>query len=484
MLIKKQSSMIMKGLSFCKKCCIITYVIVLCAVFLMGFRCNPKKAYADSDGSVFERIDNYLSDAATKAHFPSMSVTIVDKENVLLSKTYGSCTSTDTPFLLGSVSKSFTALCLMQFVEQGKIDLDATIAEYLPNSTDGNQITVRQLLNHTGGLGEHQNLGNYRIVGKQGVHTYANVNYSLLGKIVEAVSKQSYESYLEENVFRPLNMTNSAATLEKSIENGLISGHENWFGINVKTKPHYPKRSDAWISVPAGYLSASTEDLGKYLQMYLNGGQGIISSESINKMFYENVSVNASIPYRYGMGWTLINEPLKQPAIRHSGLVETGMSTVYILPESGIGIAIAVNTNDYFVGKDLMDRMDWSVALLLMGDEPNQIGASEYGTRHFLYDLIYFIAFAVSVLPLCLLHLYKKRLHKGTLAVKVVALAVLHLVLPIFLLLLPLIAFSTPLWVVCAFVPDMFTAIVTSATLLFAGGVIKAIFLITKRKKI
>ena len=474
----------MKGFGFCKKCCVIIQVIVLCAVFIIGFCGNQTKAFADGDGNVFDRIDSYLSDAASKAHFPSMSVTIVDQENVLLSKTYGSCKSPDTPFLLGSVSKSFTALCVMQFVEQGKIDLDANMAEYLPDSTDGNKITIRQLLNHTSGLGEHQNLSNYRIVGKQGVHTYANVNYSLLGKIVEAVSNQSYESYLEENVFRPLNMTNSAATLEKSIENGLISGYENWFGINVTTKPHYPKSSDAWISVPAGYLSASTADLGKYLQMYLNGGQGIISSESIDKMFYENVSVNASIPYRYGMGWTLINEPLKEPALRHSGLVETGMSTLYLLPESGIGIAIAVNTNDYFVGKDLMDRMDWSVALLLMGDEPNQIGASEYGTRHFLYDFIYFIAFAVSVLPLCLLHLYKKRLHKGTLAFKIVVLVLLHLILPIFVLLLPQIAFSTPLWVVCAFVPDMFTTIVVSATLLFAGGIIKTIFLITKRKKI
>lgn len=465
------------------KITIITFIFV-CSVLVMGFGINQTKAYADSDSSVFDRIDTYLSDATSKAHFPSMSITIVDKENVLLSKTYGSCKSTDTPFLLGSVSKSFTAICIMQLVEQGKIDLDVNMAEYLPNATDGNKITIRQLLNHTSGLGEHQNLGNYRIVGKQGVHTYANVNYSLLGKIVEAVSNKSYESYVTENIFEPLNMSNSAATLEKSIENGLISGYENWFGFNIKTKPQYPKTDDAWISVPAGYLSASTADLGKYLKMYLNGGQGIISSVSIDKMFYENVFVNASIPYSYGMGWTLINEPLKEPALRHSGLVETGMSTIYILPESEIGIAIAVNANDYFVGKDLMDRIDWGVALLLMGDEPNQISGSEYITRHLLYDLIYLVVFVISILPLCLLHIYKKRLKTGNLALKIAALVVLHLLLPIFILLLSQIVFSTPLWVVCAFVPDMFTTIVVSATLLFVGGIIKALLFIAKRKKI
>ncbi|MCH5164999.1 MAG: serine hydrolase [Clostridiales bacterium] len=458
-------------------------MLVICSVCTVGFA-DRTRAYADSAGSVYDRIDAYLSDATSKAHFPSMSITVVDKENVLLSKTYGSCKSTNTPFLLGSVSKSFTALCIMQLVEQGKIDLDAKISKYLPKSTDGNRITIRQLLNHTGGLGEHQNLDNYKIVGKQGVHVYANVNYSLLGKIVEAVSDKSYESYIAENVFRPLNMSKSAATLKESIENGLICGYENWFGFNIKTTPKYPKADGDWISVPAGYLSASTADLGKYLQMYLNGGQGIISSDSINKMFYENVSVNASIPYCYGMGWTLINEPLKEPALRHSGLVETGMSTIYILPESEKGFAIAVNTNDYFVGKDLMDRIDWGVALLLMGDEPNQIDGNEYAIGHLLYDLIYLAVFIMSVLPLCLLNVYKKTLKTGNLAIKTAALVLLHLLAPMFILLLPQIVFSTPLWVVRAFVPDMYITILISATLLFVGGIIKAILLNTKRNNI
>ena len=262
-----------------KKLCILLCLTVAFAIFTAGVPISQAESYADGDGSVYEQIDAYLSDAASKAHFPAMSVTIVDQENVLLAKTYGKCESTDTPFLLGSVSKSFTALCVMQLVEQGKIDLDKNIGEYLPEARGGNLITVRQLLNHTSGLGEHQNLTNYKIVGKQGVHVYANVNYSLLGKMIERVSNQSYESYVSANIFAPLNMTHSAATLEKSIENGLIGGYENWFGGNVKTKPKYPNPSDAWISVPAGYLTASTADLGKYLQMYLNDGQGIISSE-------------------------------------------------------------------------------------------------------------------------------------------------------------------------------------------------------------
>ncbi len=125
----------------------------------------------------------------------------------------------------------------MQLVERGKIDLNAPISTYLSKSNTNNAITVRQLLNHTSGLGEHQNLGNYKIVNKQGEHIYANVNYSLLGKIIEVVSELSYEDYVTQNIFEPLSMSKSAATYEKAKENGLIETYENWFGINTKTAP-------------------------------------------------------------------------------------------------------------------------------------------------------------------------------------------------------------------------------------------------------
>ena len=453
----------------------------LCITLCGNAKQNDVYAYSNTDSIVYNEIDDYLKEATNKAHFPAMSITIINKEDVLLSKSYGNCNSTDTPFLLGSVSKSFTALCIMQLVEQGKINLDTKISYYISGATDGDRITIRQLLNHTSGLGEHQTLNNYRIIGKQGVHEYANINYSLLGRIIESVSSQSYESYVSENIFIPLNMTNSFASLNQSIENGLIIGTQNYFGINIETNPKYPNSNDDWISVPAGYLSASTSDLGKYLKMYLNNGQGIISKESINKMFYENVEVSASIPYSYGMGWTLIKEPLKETVFRHSGLVETGMSSIYILPERDIAFAIAVNTNDYFVGKDMMDRIDWSVALMLMGDKPNKITSHEYTFRHLMYDLIYLIVLIISILPLFFMKVYKRKISDGSIIFKVTKLILLHLFLPVFIILLSRLFFSTPLWVVKAFVPDMFFVVMISSLLLFIGGIIKSILLITNK---
>ncbi|MDE6597443.1 MAG: beta-lactamase family protein [Clostridia bacterium] len=462
--------------------CILLALTVVCAIPF-----NAATAETQSGEDVYSSIDAYLSQATQRAHIPATSVTIVDKESVLLSKTYGKCGSADVPFLLGSVSKSFTAVCIMQLVENGKINLDDNISAYLPTAKYGAKITVKQLLNHTSGLGEHQNFNNYKILNKQGEHVYANVNYTLLGKIIEAVSGTDYGTYVTQNVFKPLNMTRSAASREESEKNGLIQGYRNYLGVNTAAKPSYPKSDSDWISLSAGYLSASTNDLGKYLQMYLNEGNEIISQQSIDAMFYDNnVSVEANIPYAYGFGWNLIKEPLNEPVLRHSGLVETGMSCIYILPERQIGIAIAVNVNDYFVTKDMMDRIDWSIALMLMGEAPNEIGASEYAVKHFGYDMAYIAVLIIACLPLCLLGLFIKRLSKGNLALKTVITVLLHLVLPSLLLALSQMFFATPLWVACNFVPDLFITIVISSILLYAGGIAKAairIFYTVKKRR-
>ncbi|MBP5384013.1 MAG: serine hydrolase [Lachnospiraceae bacterium] len=434
------------------------------------------------DGGLYDRIEAYLCENVPKTHFPSLSISIVDKDSTLFSKTYGNGGSTDTAYAVGSVSKSFTALCIMQLVEQGKIDLNAPLSDYIPDAKDGDQITILQLLNHTGGLGEYQNLTDYRIVNEQGVHHYANVNYSLLGEVVETVTGKPYEEYARENICEPLNLEHTFTDPVEAKKNGLIDGYENWFGYYIKTKNQYRDEKDIWITIPAGYYSSSSEDLGRYLQMYLRGGENIISPDSIREMFYNSVAVDDEIPYRYGMGWTQINEPLKQPALRHSGLVENGMACIYILPENGIGVAVTVNANDYFVGGDFADRIGWSVIMMLMGDEPDPIGAGEYIMRHLMYDGICLIVFLLSALPLLCMRRYRKNIQKRRPFGIISELIVLHAGLPLFLLLLTFLFMKTPLWVVKAFVPDLFTVIIASACLLFAGGIIKLYYFSVLRK--
>lgn len=453
---------------------VLLIVCVLNSVFNMPLYAKAEMAETD----IYSEIDGYLQACAENARIPAMSVTIVDKDSVLLSQSYGECESCDTPFFIGSVSKSFTAVCIMQLVEQGKIDLNANISTYMPNATDGDKIAVRQLLNHTSGLGEHQNLRNYKIINEQGVHVYANVNYSLLGEIIEAVSGKSYDEYVKENVFEPLRLSHTAATLDESIENGLIEGYTNYWGFHIKNTHKYPTSKTAWITAPAGYISSSANDLGKYLQMYLGGGNGIISEQSIDTMFYgDTVYIDDEVPYWYGYGWNTIKEPLSEPVLRHSGLVETGTACIFILPESGIAIAITANVNDYFVTNEMMDSLGWGVVLMLLGEQPNEIKSSDYIFSHVRIDLIMLLILSVAIISLCLIPKYSDRIKCVKKSSAILFLILLNLLLPILILLIVPLFFATPLWVARAFVPDVYITVVVSASLLFVSGFIRGMIL-------
>jgi len=449
----------------------VCFIMVICGV-------QPASAKGDTDLSaqadVYRGIDDYLRKCVKNANIPAMSVSIVNKNEVLFSGNYGQCESGDTPFLLGSVSKSFTAVCVMQLAERGKIDLTAAVSAYLPDAAGGDQMTVSQLLNHTSGLGEHQTLENYKIVNEQGVHHYANVNYSLLGEIIEAVSGKSYSEYISENLFKPLGLSHTAATLDGSIQNGLIDGYTNYWGVPVKTAHKYPASKNAWITVPAGYISSSSNDLGKYLQMYLNGGNGILSRESVNAMFYgDAVYVAGDVPFWYGYGWATVKEPLSEPVLRHSGLVETGTSCVFILPQSDLAIAIETNVNDYFVANEMMDSLGWGVVLMLLGEPPNEIAGGDYRLGHLRIDLIMLAVLSAAVLPWCFLPHYAHKPRRGKTGFRGILFVALHIGLPVFLLLLVPVFFATPLWVAKAFVPDVFITVMVSSALLFMSGLVK-----------
>lgn len=304
------------------------------------------------------------------------------------------------------------------------------------------------------------------------------MNYSLLGEIIETVSGKSYNDYITENLFEPLQLSHTAATLDKSIENGLIDGYTNYWGFHIKNNHNYPSSKNTWITVPAGYISSSINDLGKYLQMYLNSGNGIISAQSIDTMFYgDTVYVDDNVPYWYGYGWATVKEPLSEPVLRHSGLIETGTSCVFILPESDIAIAIATNVNDYFVTNEMMDRLGWSVVLMLLGEQSNEIASNEYILSHIRIDLIMLIVLAVAIVLICLIPKYADRIKRIKRFSAVLFLLLFHLFLPIFILLIVPVFFATPLWVAQAFVPDVFITVVVSSTLLFVSGFIKSVVL-------
>lgn len=424
----------------------------------------------------YEAIDRQLSEDIKNNHIPGMAVAVVDKDGVLFEKTYGNCADARQPFIIGSMSKSFTALAIMQLAEQGRLDINRPMDDYIDSSrwfadgTNHGRITVRDLLNQTSGITTYQAFGSLRSTESYGSHVYANANYGLLGLVIEAVSGMSYEEYITQNIFEPLGMDHSAASLKKSEENGLIAGYRNYFGVPVAGKPDYPVEISVgtWTNVPGGYLSASVTDMEKYLRMYLRGGEGIISAGSIDRMFYENVPADDG---RYGMGWYYSTETFGQPVLAHSGLTENYASYMFILPEKGTAAVFLVNMNDYLVGNSLLGDMVMPFFGLEGRRQPHL-----YVLLHAAIDAAYLAIFTISLLSALTLKKWKTMAKKKRTHVYDV---LRHIILPAVLLAVPTLT-GTPFMAVWLFVKDLAVVLSANAAILIAAGIYKAVFLIRK----
>lgn len=182
-----------------------------------------------------DRIDAYIQSRMQTANIPGLALGVVYGDEIVYLKGYriaapdGRAVTPQTPFILGSTSKSFTALAVMQLVETGRIDLDAPVTDYLPwfrtsDAAASAQITVRNLLNQTSGLPTYDGLlgmwddNQSSLALENGIrelssvqmsrpsgqgYAYANENYDILGLIVQTVSGLSYEYYVRSAIFAP-----------------------------------------------------------------------------------------------------------------------------------------------------------------------------------------------------------------------------------------------------------------------------------------
>ncbi len=251
------------------------------------------------DGPGFAGIDHYVHKEMRKMRMPGVALGIVKRDKTVHLKGFGQANSSaravtpQTPFIIGSTSKSFTALAIMQLVEAGKVELDAPIRRYIPWFQVADQeasahITVGELLNHTSGLSpaagaeylqkQDDSKGALeravrslrteeldRPVGES--FEYSNVNYTILGLIVQRVSKESYERYVEEHILTPLQMNDSYMFVSEAQSHGLATGHQYWFGYPFSGGGVPYGRADT----PSGYISSTAQDMSRYLIAQLNG---------------------------------------------------------------------------------------------------------------------------------------------------------------------------------------------------------------------
>ena len=260
----------------------------------------------------------------------------------------------DTPFLTGSVSKSFTALAVMQLVEAGTIDLDAALESYLEafSGRPGGTVTIRQLLSHTSGYSTLQgNTSHTDATGRNDELTrrvdqladvapahapgetweYSNTNYEILGRVIEVVSGQDYQTYVADNILGPVGMTDSFVS-DGEVHEAMATGHRPWFG----TKRPLPENATSRGTAPQGGVVASATDLARYLQMMMNGQDDVLSAGGKATMMRP---ASTASPF-YGFGWFV--DP-GDGTVWHTGTSPGYESTATMIPTENTAAVVLVN---------------------------------------------------------------------------------------------------------------------------------------------
>ncbi len=357
------------------------FALPLIFILILSFLALPAQARSSQDE--FFVVDNYIEGMMQKYHIPGVALAIVEGDQVVYEHGYGSAdpsgrpVTPQTPFIIGSTSKSLTAVAVMQLVDAGKIELDAPVQRYLPWFTLGDgRITVRQLLNHTSGIsksvGQETLASNYsgedalevqvrNALSSSLVHVpgttfeYANINYEIAGLIVKEVSGQSFESYMHQSVFAPLDMTCSYTAKTEAQEHGLAEGYHYWFGFPFPAgNTPYPRHK-----IPSGYLAMCAEDMAHTLIMHLNDGlyQGmqIVSGQGIAEL-------HRPVLDNYAMGWGVSTAGI----LEHSGAVPDYGSGIILDPRNKLGVVVLYNINNA-LGAEPISLMHVNVLNLLTG---------------------------------------------------------------------------------------------------------------------
>jgi CubicO group peptidase (beta-lactamase class C family) len=382
-----------------------TLTLVNVPVFLAIILLTPQ--LAQTSDSSFEALDRYVVRQMENSRIPGAAIAIAQGGNLVHSRGFGhnvrgQPVTAQTPFWIGSNTKSFTALAVMQLVESGDVELDAPVQRYLPafrlaDVEASSRITVRHLLNQTSGLSRssgiealledetktlEETVRNMRTVETKGEtgesYQYSNLNSVVLGLLLENVSGKPWQEYIRERIFLPLEMQSSAATFDGPQGLAMTAVHSYWFGYPARVQPIYRPGL-----APSGYLVSTAEDMARYLSMYLEGGSfkgaRVLSSEGIDRMLAPATGPASSrlagneFKFRYGMGWFLGPFGAASDARWHLGQLESFNSWMVLLPGSDQAVVVLVNANSFLDlagANGVMSRIPIGIVNMLLGEPP------------------------------------------------------------------------------------------------------------------
>ncbi len=312
-------------------------------------------------------IDRYAGDLMARDGAPGLALAVTDRNGVLLTREYGYADlgarlpiEPATQFEFGSIGKSFTAVCMMQLVDEGKVDLHAPVTTYLPwfaVPSDYPPITCHDLLTHTSGLingTEFALDAAYEVFALRGLGVsgppgasflYSNVGYKTLGLIIEAVTGKPYRENMQRRIYDPLEMTRAANAITSEGRRQLAVGYWPWFD-DRPISPADGVVPATWIesSTGDGSLIASASDLCAFLRMLLNGGVGphgrLISETGLDLMRQPYADMGDGVDYGYALTLSTVDGQLQ---FGHTGGMPGFVSAMFGWPEARLGAVVLVN---------------------------------------------------------------------------------------------------------------------------------------------
>ncbi len=303
----------------------------LIVLSLVSFISKAQVIYSASQ----QKIEDYLQTCLRTDNF-SGSVLVAKDQKILLKKGYGMANydfdipnTPATKFRIGSLTKAFTAVMILQLCEAKKINLSDKITDYLPSypNKNGDSITIHQLLSHTSGLPHYGAIPNFfekyggvhfseqeyinlfsrlSLLSKPGTkYNYSSFGYFLLGVILEKVSGKSYANLLQEKIADPLGMKNTVVETQSAIEKNKACGYDFLFDYNhiykYKGLANAPFE-DVSKAGGAGQILSTVDDLHKW-NTALSSSK-LLSEKYLRLLFTPNLS-------NYSYGWNMKRKTLK-----------------------------------------------------------------------------------------------------------------------------------------------------------------------------
>lgn len=260
-------------------------------------------------------------------------------------------------FRLGSLTKQFTAVCILKLAEEGKLTLQDNLTKFIPDyPLNGRMITIANLLNHSSGIKNYTSLPKFNESLKRqdlspkelialfkdlpldfepgSAYRYSNSGYILLGYIIEVLSGKAYREYVRDNIFLPLKMDDSYYDQAATLIPGRTSGYR-------KKNNGYENSDFLSMTLPyaAGSLMSTSGDL---LKWYNGLTTGKLISQASLELAFTSGRLNSGKETAYGFGWEIGNVQGSK-AVKHNGVVNGYFTDIVYLPRENILVTILSN---------------------------------------------------------------------------------------------------------------------------------------------